>query len=140
VTRGFTRITAEALRLDEHLAVVSSPEHGALVSFIGQVRDHDRDASGRVVALDYSAHPDAPRILEDIASRIESEHPGVSLSVSHRIGRLSVGDLALVAAVAAAHRAEAFSACESLIETVKRELPVWKKQHDSSGSHSWVGL
>ena len=140
VTGGFARVSAEPLSVDEHAQAVSSAEHGAVVTFIGQVRDHDPDASGRVLALDYSAHPDAPRILLDLVSRIEAENPDVCVSVSHRIGRLAVGELALVAAVASAHRADAFTACESLIETIKQELPVWKEQFESSGSSSWVGL
>jgi molybdopterin synthase catalytic subunit len=137
---GFARVTESTLDVGEHAAAVSGRAHGAVVTFIGQVRDHDPDAAGRVTGLDYSAHPDAGRIIGEIADRVRGAHPLVVLAVSHRIGHLEVGDLALVAAVASAHRGDAFAACESLVEAVKAEVPIWKKQYEIDGSHSWVGL
>ena len=137
---GFAQVTESLLDVGEHVTAVSDVTHGAVVTFIGQVRDHDPDAAGRVTGLDYSAHPDAGRIIEEIAEKVRAQHPLVVLAVSHRIGHLDVGDLALVAAVASAHRGDAFAACESLVETVKAEVPIWKKQYEVDGSHSWVGL
>jgi molybdopterin synthase catalytic subunit len=137
---GFAQVTESLLDVGEHVTAVSDVTHGAVVTFIGQVRDHDPDAAGRVTGLDYSAHPDAGRIIEEIAEKVRAQHPLVVLAVSHRIGHLDVGDLALVAAVASAHRGDAFAACESLVETVKAEVPIWKKQYELDGSHSWVGL
>ena len=137
---GFAQVTQSLLDVGEHVTAVSDATHGAVVTFIGQVRDHDPDAAGRVTGLDYSAHPDAGRIIGEIADRVRAQHPLVVLAVSHRIGHLDVGDLALVAAVASAHRGDAFAACESLVETVKAEVPIWKKQYEVDGSHSWVGL
>ena len=137
---GFAQVTQLLLDVGEHVTAVSDATHGAVVTFIGQVRDHDPDAAGRVTGLDYSAHPDAGRIIEEIAEKVRAQHPLVVLAVSHRIGHLDVGDLALVAAVASAHRGDAFAACESLVETVKAEVPIWKKQYEVDGSHSWVGL
>ncbi|MDJ0376898.1 molybdenum cofactor biosynthesis protein MoaE [Cryobacterium sp. PH31-L1] len=138
--RGFARVTESLLDVGEHVIAVSGRSHGAVVTFIGQVRDHDPDAAGRVTGLDYSAHPDAERIIGEIAERVRAQHPLVVLAVSHRIGHLDVGDLALVAAVASAHRGDAFAACESLVEAVKAEVPIWKKQYEVDGTHSWVGL
>jgi len=138
--RGFARVTDASLDVTEHVAAVTTPASGAVVTFIGQVRDHDPDAAGRVTGLDYSAHPDAGRIIGEIAERVRAQHPLVTLCVSHRIGHLDVGDLALVAAVASAHRAVAFAACEALVEAVKAEVPIWKKQFEADGAHSWVGL
>ncbi|WP_241980666.1 molybdenum cofactor biosynthesis protein MoaE [Cryobacterium sp. Hh11] len=137
---GFARVTESLLDVTEHVSVVSGVSHGAVVTFIGQVRDHDPDALGRVTGLDYSAHPDAERIIGEIAERVLAQHPLVVLAVSHRIGHLEVGDLALVAAVASAHRGDAFAACEALVEAVKAEVPIWKKQYEVDGTHSWVGL
>jgi molybdopterin synthase catalytic subunit len=137
---GFARVTESPLDVGEHVSAVSGTTHGAVVTFIGQVRDHDPDAAGKVTGLDYSAHPDAGRIIGEIADRVLAQHPLVVLSVSHRIGHLEVGDLALVAAVASAHRGDAFAACESLVEAVKVEVPIWKKQYELDGTHSWVGL
>lgn len=137
---GFARVTDAPLDLNEHVTAVSTSASGAVVTFIGQVRDHDPDAAGQVTGLDYSAHPDAGRVIGEIADRVRAQHPLVTLCVSHRIGHLEVGDLALVAAVASAHRAVAFAACEALVEAVKAEVPIWKKQYEADGAHTWVGL
>lgn len=132
------RVSAEPLSLDEHLAAVASPDAGAVATFIGQVRNHDPEATGEVVSLEYSAHPDAGQILTEIAARFATD--GLLVSVSHRVGLLAVGDLALVACVSSAHRAAAFDACRDLVEAVKVELPVWKRQSSDDGTHAWVGL
>lgn len=136
------QVSAEPLSLDAHLQAVASPDAGAVASFIGQVRDHDPEATGEVITLEYSAHPDAGRILTDIVTRFVEKFAdaGVRISVSHRVGLLAVGDLALVACVSSAHRAAAFEACRDLVEAVKVELPVWKRQSTEDGTHSWVGL
>ena len=137
---AINQVTVLPLDLAAHVAAVSTGSCGAVVTFIGQVRDHDPDAAGQVTGLDYSAHPDSGRILSEILARVAAEYPQVNLSVSHRIGHLDVGDLALVAAAASAHRAVAFEACERLVETVKLEVPIWKKQYEVDGSTAWVGL
>jgi molybdopterin synthase catalytic subunit len=108
---------------------------GAVVTFVGRVRDHD---GGRaVVELEYSAHPSAQQVLEDIAVKLGQEALG--LSVAHRVGTLRIGDVALVAVVATAHRAEAFDVCARLVEEVKHTLPVWKRQLFADGTDEWVG-
>lgn len=118
-------------------AAVDAADCGALVMFHGIVRDHD---GGRgVSALDYQAHPEAERfIAECVAS--ESERTGLRLAAVHRVGALQIGDPALVAAAAAPHRAEAFAAIEQLVERIKREVPIWKRQHFGDGPSEWVGL
>lgn len=116
---------------------VLSAENGAVVSFQGVVRNHDEDRA--VTALDYQAHPEAERFLreccEDVASRT-----GLRVAAFHRTGPLQVGDVALVAAAAAPHRAEAFAACAELVELIKQTVPIWKRQHFPTGSSEWVGL
>lgn len=123
-----------------HVAAVTSPAAGAVASFVGVVRDHDPAATARVVALEYSAHPDAARVLRGIAEDLAGREDVLGLAVSHRTGTLAVGELALVACVATVHRAAAFEACRDLVERVKSELPVWKRQQLADGSHTWVGL
>jgi molybdopterin synthase catalytic subunit len=112
-------------------------EDGAVVSFQGIVRDHDGGRS--VVSLDYRAHPEAAQFLrrccEELAART-----GLRVAAVHRVGSLTIGDLALIAAVAAPHRAEAFAACAELVERIKAEVPIWKRQHFADGSSEWVGL
>ena len=134
------RIQDEPLDLLFHVEHVSSPVAGAVATFAGLVRDHDPSVEGRVTALEYSAHPDAAAVLERIAADIAADDDVLSVAVSHRIGHLEVGQAAIVAAVASAHRAAAFDACRRLVETVKAELPVWKREILADGSHIWVGM
>jgi|GEM_PF-288630 len=131
-------LSEQPLDLAAHIAAVTGPTAGAVATFLGQVRDHDPDVTEEVVRLDYSAHPDAERILRELAARFARDD--VKIAVTHRTGTLAVGDAAIVAAVASAHRAEAFDVCRALVEAVKAELPVWKRQHAASGSSNWVGI
>jgi len=118
-------------------AFVLDSEHGALVTFRGVVRDHDHGLA--VSALDYQAHPDAVRFLEDCCETIAAE-TGLAVAAAHRVGSLVVGDVALVAVVAAPHRAEAFTACGALVDLIKSTVPIWKRQHLADGATEWVGL
>ncbi|WP_137873961.1 molybdenum cofactor biosynthesis protein MoaE [Rhodococcus sp. Q] len=118
-------------------AAVAGPEHGAVVLFSGVVRNHDEGQS--VTALEYSAHPDAEKFLRRCCEQV-SEESGLPVAAVHRVGALTIGDLALVAAVAAPHRAEAFAACSLLVERIKAEVPIWKRQHFTGGVTEWVGL
>lgn len=132
-------ISADPLDLEAHLAAVDDPRAGALTTFVGRVRDHDPDASTSVVALEYSAHPDAEAALRRIAEAAVGD-TGTLVAVSHRVGRLAVGDAAVVIAVASPHRAEAFEVCRRVIETIKTDLPVWKRQVEADGTATWLGL
>lgn len=135
---AFARVVDEPLDLQEHLDAVASPRFGAVATFIGQIRDHDPGASGEVESIDYTCHPDAGRIMEEIAVRFAG--PEVGIAVSHRIGHVAVGGLALVACVASAHRAEAYAVSRDLVEAIKADLPIWKRQVEVGGTESWVGL
>ncbi|HKP07462.1 MAG TPA: molybdenum cofactor biosynthesis protein MoaE [Microbacterium sp.] len=132
-------ISSEPLDLDAHLRAVDDSRMGAVTTFVGRVRDHDPDAATAVVALEYSAHPDAEATLARLASAAIAA-TGALVAVSHRVGTLQVGDAAVVIAVASAHRAEAFEVCRTLIETIKTDLPVWKRQVESDGTATWLGL
>jgi len=125
--------------IDEHSIrqSVESPTSGAVVVFSGVVRNHDGGQDIR--SLDYQAHPDAERILIECCTSVSTE-TGLSVAASHRIGHLEVGDVALYAAVSAAHRREAFEACELLIERIKSTVPIWKRQYFTDGASEWVGL
>lgn len=133
------RISTEPLDVAAHLAAVEDATAGAITTFVGTVRDHDPDAQTAVVALEYTAHPDAEVTLAGIAERAIGDG-GAIVAVSHRIGRLAVGDIAVVIAVASAHRAEAFEVCRETIEAIKRDLPVWKRQIEADGTTAWKGL
>lgn len=131
-------IGEEPLDVSEHAALVEQAEAGAVVTFAGVVRDHD---GGRGVrGLDYSAHPTAARVIAQVASDVAARASGVrAIAVSHRVGPLSIGDVALACAIAADHRREAFLTCAELVDEVKRLLPVWKHQRFTDGSDEWVG-
>ncbi|MEO8094927.1 MAG: molybdenum cofactor biosynthesis protein MoaE [Pseudolysinimonas sp.] len=130
-------ISSQPLDQDAIEALVLSAQNGALVTFRGIVRDHDHGLA--VSALDYQAHPDAVRFLEQCCATVADE-TGLSVAAAHRVGALVVGDTALVASVAAPHRAEAFAACERLVELIKQTVPIWKRQHLADGATEWVGL
>ena len=133
-------LTADPLDVVAHLAAVASPQAGAVATFVGQVRDHDAEAAGEVVLLDYSAHPSAPDVLRGLANEVAAREGVLGLAVSHRTGTLHVGDAAIVACIATAHRDLAFVLCRELVERVKAELPVWKRQLVADGTHHWVGV
>lgn len=140
---AFAWVSAEPIDLPALLARVDAPTHGAVTSFVGQVRDHDPEASGRVVALRYTCHPDAPALIEQIVARTVAGHDPAGeadVAATHRVGDLDVGDLALVVAVGSAHRDLAFTLCRAVVEAIKHELPVWKQQFEADGSHAWSGL
>ncbi|MGV0851996.1 molybdenum cofactor biosynthesis protein MoaE [Mycolicibacterium phlei] len=121
----------------EHEALVADAAAGAVVSFAGVVRNHDGGRS--VTRLEYSAHPTAARTLAEVVAQVAAEAAGVrAIAVSHRVGDLRIGDAALVAAVAADHRAAAFQTCARLVDVVKDRLPVWKHQFFADGTDEWV--
>ena len=130
------RVTTEPLSLDEHVRAVSGAASGAVVSFSGVVRDHDHGRA--VVSLEYEGHPSAADVLRACLDEVAADPRVHAVAVSHRIGALAIGDAALVAAVAGAHRAEAFAACERLVEIVKDRLPIWKRQVFPDGTDEWV--
>jgi molybdopterin synthase catalytic subunit len=127
---------AEPLSVDEVHAAVADPAAGAIALFVGTVRDHDH---GRAVAeLSYSAHPSGAEQLRLVAEKVAARYPVRALAAVHRTGDLAIGDLAVVVAAAADHRDEAFKACRALIEDLKANVPVWKKQLFAEGESEWV--
>jgi molybdopterin synthase catalytic subunit len=130
------KVTQEQIFVAELLDQVADPAAGATVSFSGDVRNHDHDRL--VASLTYEAHPSAERVLSEVAASIAERFPVIALAVAHRVGPIPIGESALVAAVSAAHRGEAFAACTELVEQVKAQLPVWKHQVFADGSEEWV--
>jgi molybdenum cofactor synthesis domain-containing protein len=132
-------VTEEPLSVDEHAALVGDAAAGAVVTFAGVVRDHDH---GRGVRdLEYVGHPTAKDVVAEVVAELAATHaPGGvrAVAVSHRVGQLAIGDVALAVAVAAEHRRAAFDACSDLVDEVKRRLPVWKRQTFIDGTEEWV--
>lgn len=131
------RISREPLQVQEVLDLVRGPGLGGLVLFCGLVRDNN--LGKQVVRLDYEAYDSmAVRSMATIRESIEAATPGAKLAMIHRVGSLSIGDLAVLVAAATPHRAEAFAACREAIERLKKEVPVWKKEFSADGEE-WLG-
>ncbi|UQX11453.1 molybdenum cofactor biosynthesis protein MoaE [Candidatus Mycobacterium methanotrophicum] len=131
-------LTDQPISLAEHQELVSHHAAGAIVGFVGMIRDHD--SGRRVRKLEYSAHPSAADVLAEVVADIAAQSPGTrAVAVSHRIGVLQIGEAALVAAVAADHRQAAFATCALLVDAIKARLPVWKRQFFADGTDEWVG-
>lgn len=131
-------LTDQPISLAEHEELVGHRSAGAIVGFVGMIRDHD--GGQRVLRLEYSAHPSAAQVLAEVVAEVTAAAKGVrAVAASHRVGALHIGEAALVAAVAADHRQEAFATCAELVDTIKARLPVWKHQFFDDGTDEWVG-
>src|SRR5690349_3698109 len=119
-----------------HEKAVAERRAGAVVTFQGVVRDHDHGR--QVTLLEYEGHPSASAVLREVAEEIAMDPAVYAVAVSHRIGTLQIGDVALVAAVSTAHRAAAFAACARLVDEAKARLPIWKRQVFLDGAEEWV--
>jgi molybdopterin synthase catalytic subunit len=128
-------VRATPLSLDEVFDAVREPSVGGIVLFVGTVRDEDEGR--RVTRLDYSHHPTAEEQLRAVAERVAAETQTIVAAV-HRVGELDVGDIAVVVAASAGHRADAFEAGRRLINEIKLEVPIWKHQMFADGETSWV--
>ncbi|MCL9793704.1 molybdenum cofactor biosynthesis protein MoaE [Frankia sp. AgKG'84/4] len=133
----FAQVRDSPLSVDECLAAVLLPDVGGIALFVGSVRNHDDDRP--VTDLAYEAHPRSVAEIERVAAEVAAAEPVRAIAVTHRVGHLQVGELAVVVAVGAAHRAEAFAACRRLIDDIKAQVPIWKHQIFEDGSTEWVG-
>jgi molybdopterin synthase catalytic subunit len=125
------------LSIDEATAAVAHHGAGGTVLFIGTVRNENEGQP--VTLLEYEAYPSmAKKEMAAIAQEIEKEIPGARLACLHRVGKLELGDIAVVCAASAPHRGEAFKACRALIDRIKERVPVWKREHGPDGPY-WVG-
>lgn len=126
------------LSLDRCVAAVNARHMGGIVTFTGVVRH--RNLGREVERLEYEAYVEmAEKVSREICEEIEGEIDGVRIAVEHRIGKLVVGDIAVVIAAAAPHRAEAFAACRAMIDRLKERVPIWKKEIGPDGAE-WIGM
>ncbi|WP_265446141.1 molybdenum cofactor biosynthesis protein MoaE [Flexivirga meconopsidis] len=142
MTTGDPRVRLADLRdselsVTDVLGAVSDPGAGGIGLFVGQVRTQDHAKA--VELLDYSAHPSAIDELRKVGEEVLTDDI-TALAAVHRIGRLRVGDIAVVVAVSAPHRGPALSVCTAMIDTLKARVPIWKHQVFLDGSDEWVGL
>ena len=130
-------IRDSAISVDEAIAAVARPGAGGISVFLGTVRDENDDRP--VKLLEYEAYASmAKKEMAAIVAEIEGEIPGTELAVLHRVGKLSVGDAAVICVASAPHRGEAFRACRALIDRIKERVPIWKREHGPDGPY-WVG-
>jgi molybdopterin synthase catalytic subunit len=129
-------ISEQALEPALFEAAIDHAGAGARAVFCGVVRA--RDHGRQVVQLEYVAYPSAAQILAAIAEQFAAEPDVEAVAVGHRVGLLEVGDVAMVVAVATAHRRAAFDACARFVDDVKARLPVWKRQVFADGTDEWV--
>ncbi|SFK43098.1 molybdenum cofactor biosynthesis protein MoaE [Geodermatophilus ruber] len=130
------RVVDTPLSVTEHEDAVADKAAGAVVSFAGVVRDHDGGRS--VTELEYVGHPTAQDVLVELAREFAARPEVHAVAVSHRVGMLGLGDVALACAVSSSHRGQAFAACAELVDEVKKRLPIWKRQVFTDGAEEWV--
>lgn len=119
------------------MSTVQDPRCGGTVLFVGTVRE--RSEAGHVDRIHYEAYePMAEKVLERIEKEVSEKWPESKVRLVHRVGELDVGEVSVVVAVSAPHRAEAFDACRLAIERIKREVPIWKKERLVGGEEVWV--
>jgi molybdopterin synthase catalytic subunit len=130
------RITEDEIRPQNVIKAVEHPAAGAIVTFLGTVRDRSRGK--RVLYLEYDAYPGmAEKTLRQIGEEIRERWGLDRVAIVHRVGRLEIGEAIVAIAVAAPHRAEAFEACRYAIDRLKEIVPIWKKEAWEGGEY-WV--
>jgi molybdopterin synthase catalytic subunit len=134
------KICFAPIELQKAYDLADNGANGAVVVMSGMVRNQ---TEGRPVEyLEYQAYePMALRVFEQIAKEVSQKWPIVTRTIiHHRVGKLRVGEISVLIAIGAPHRGEAFAACQYTIDTLKHQAPIWKKEHWSDGSSSWVSI
>lgn len=129
-------MTARPIEVQKVLAEAQSADCGALAVFIGTVRNHSRGKE--VQRLEYEAYPGmAEKMIGQILAEAGEKWDVRKVAVSHRTGRLEIGEIAVVIAVATPHRQDAFAACQYIIDRLKTVVPIWKKEVATDGE-TWI--
>ena len=131
-------VTTEPLSVDDLVAHVLTPGDGAVVTFVGTVRDNNMGR--KVVALEYEAYGEmAVEEMRRIGGEMMTKWGLHGIAMRHRVGKLSVGEISVVIAVSAPHREEAFEACSEALDLLKERVPIWKKEY-FEGGEEWIGI
>ena len=137
--KDWIELSVEALSTAGCAAFVADPAAGGIDIFLGTTRSETNEEGKNLIALDYEAYSEmAIAQMRDLAARARGLWPILKLVLMHRVGRVKVGEASVIIAVATAHREDAFEACRWLIDTLKKEVAVWKKEVWEDGSVSWV--
>ncbi len=129
-------VTDAPVHIQELSKLVANPHSGAVVTFCGDVRDHD--GGKEVASLLYEIHPSAPEQIKLITQSVMGRFEIAKVAVAHRYGNIAIGETAFAVAVSAAHRQAAFDACSAIVDEVKAKLPIWKHQKFTDGTDQWV--
>ena len=129
-------VTNAPVHIQELSKLVANPHSGAVVTFCGDVRDHD--GGKEVASLLYEIHPSAPEQIKLITESVMGRFDIEKVAVAHRYGDIAIGETAFAVAVSAAHRQAAFDACAAIVDEVKAKLPIWKHQKFTDGTDQWV--
>jgi len=137
VSGGAFRLTAEPLSLDAVVDEVRTDQAGAIATFIGTTRLQSRDRT--VLHLDYEAYEEmAEQVMAQIAAQLKDRYDLCQIAIHHRTGRVEIGDASVIIAVSAPHRQDALAACKDAIDTLKEQVPLWKKEF-YEGGEEWIG-
>jgi MoaE-MoaD fusion protein len=137
VSGGAFRLTAEPLSVDAVVDEVRSDAAGAIATFIGTTRVQSRGRT--VLHLDYEAYEEmAEQVMAEIATELKSRYDLCGIAIHHRTGRVEIGEASVVIAVSAPHRQDALAACKDAIDTLKEQVPLWKKEF-YEGGEEWIG-
>jgi molybdopterin synthase catalytic subunit/molybdopterin converting factor small subunit len=137
VSGGDFRLTGERLSLDAVVGEVRRDEAGAIATFLGTVRNRSRDRD--VLYLEYEAYEGmAEETMAKLATELSARHDLCAISIHHRVGRVEIGEPSVAIAISSPHRAAALAACKEAIDTLKRTVPLWKKEV-YEGGEEWIG-
>jgi molybdopterin synthase catalytic subunit len=137
VSGGAFRLSGESLSLDAAVDEVRSDQAGAIATFIGTTRMQSRGRT--VLHLDYEAYEEmAEQVMAEIAAELKRRYDLCEIAIHHRTGRVEIGEASVVIAVSAPHRQDALAACKDAIDTLKGQVPLWKKEF-YEGGQEWIG-
>jgi molybdopterin synthase catalytic subunit len=137
VSGGAFRLSAEPLSLEAVVDEVRSDQAGAIATFIGTTRVRSRGRA--VLHLDYEAYEEmAEQVMSEIAEELKRRYDLCEIAIHHRTGRVEIGEASVVIAVSAPHRQDALAACKDAIDTLKGQVPLWKKEF-YEGGEEWIG-
>ncbi len=137
VSGGAFRLSSEPLSLDAVVDEVRSDRAGAIATFVGTTRVESRGHT--VLHLDYEAYAEmAEKVMAEIADELKRRYDLCEIAIHHRTGRVDIGGASVVIAVSAPHRQDALAACKDAIDTLKEQVPLWKKEF-YEGGEEWIG-
>jgi MoaE-MoaD fusion protein len=137
VSGGAFRLTADPIDPSAVVAEVADERAGAIATFLGTTRIHSRGRT--VLHLEYEAYEGmAEKVMAEIAENLAARYDLCRIAITHRIGRVGIGETSVAIAVSAPHREHALAACKEAIDTLKVDVPLWKKEI-YEGGEEWIG-